>query len=522
MSTPRSKTVPTMWQSVLAATVGIGIGLFLSYGLPKDSLEGTTLAGSLPKINNITKNFKMPHVDLIPKLAKKKNILLMGVDSNGRKSNRFENCRSDTMVVASLDPIDGKVGLMSIPRDSRVRIPNRDGLEKINSAHALGGPDLAVKTVEEVFGIPIDNYIVIDTTGLKSLFEAIGPVEVLVEKRMVYRDRAARLNIDLEPGKHMLDAHQVEEYLRFRHDQRGDLGRIERQQWFLRQAVAKVKEPAFLLKLPKLLEFAKDYVVTDMGVNELTELFGFGKDIKSQQVETAMLPGDARTVNGGSYWIPDPARAALVISQLTGHSPSVRQIALGTQSKRVALAEAREEPIRDDLDFVEPQAQQQQEYVETSSDSDRASDKLQDALAEAYNDKRPYGVVIRYPKGGEETAKDFQKALESEGFTVRYLVRAKVTDCQHETITLTSFRANKQLAQGLREKFPSMANWALVVNPEYRTRTDLTIQLSPETSPLLPPETVRAEFDYGISDIINGEVKAGKLYNKPSIGLPRS
>ena len=87
----------------------------------------------------------------------------MGVDSNGRDTERFTGCRSDTMMIASLDPASGKASLVSLPRDSRVRIAENHGVDKINAAHALGGPELAVKTVSEDFGVPIDHYVLSST-----------------------------------------------------------------------------------------------------------------------------------------------------------------------------------------------------------------------------------------------------------------------------------------------------------------------------------------------------------------------
>ena len=485
----------------MAAVMGIGVGLLLS----QNSQHGAeSLVSSVPgtsssdaRVQKTSKGlFELPQVNLVPRLSRRKNILLMGVDSNGRNAKRFEHTRSDTMILANLDPVEGKVGLLSIPRDSRVRISGQESLDKINSAHALGGPELAVKTVEDDFGITIDNYMVIDTQGLKNVFEMIGPVEVLVEKRMRYRDRASGLTIDLEPGKQMLDAGQVEQYLRFRHDAKGDIGRVERQQWFLRQALRKMREPSFLLKLPKVLEFTNEYVVTDLSVGDLTELFGFAKDLKAHQVETAMLPGEARMISGGSYWVPDPEATAVVINRLTGCSPSVYHIANAT--RRGGIGEEDDDGTLSYASFG-------------LSDNDQ-----EDSLERA---SRPMSVSIKYPKGQEETAKDFAIALEKQGYSVRSRVRINQSDCQHETITLSSFRADRSTVDELKKHFPDLKSWAIVMNPTNHTRIDLTLNLSPDTIPLLPPTTVQADFD--LSDIINGEVKAGKL-RKPFLSSPRS
>src|SRR5439155_16504002 len=150
-----------------------------------------------------------------------------------------------------------------------------------------------------------------------------GPVEVLVEKSMKYRDRAGHLDVDLKPGLQVLDPVQAEEYVRFRHDAMGDIGRIERQQWFLRQVAHKMKEPQVLLKLPQLVSFVHDYVETDLSVEDMARLFSFLKDFDPKQVETAMLPGTPATIGGCSYWLHDPAATQIVFTKMLGFTPAL-------------------------------------------------------------------------------------------------------------------------------------------------------------------------------------------------------
>jgi cell envelope-related function transcriptional attenuator common domain len=506
LSAPNNN-VPNSWQILIAAVAGVSIGLYMSYGFgqPKMATSGPASA-RLPAASSQQPK-QMMTLNLLPQLEHRTNLLLMGVDSNGRNTQRFLGTRSDTMIIASLDPVTHKVGMLSIPRDSRVKIPEHRGMDKINSAHSLGGPELAVKTVEAVFGIPIDNYVVIDTQGIKSVCEIVGPIKVLVEKRMKYRDRAGKLNVDLEPGWQELTAAQCEEYVRFRHDQKGDIGRIERQQWFLRQAMQKLKDPSVFLKIPDIIKFKNEYIVTDLDVKTMTALAAFGKELKSTDITTAALPGEASTIHGGSYWIPDPEATAFVVERLTGVRPSVSQIAYGTSPQEPVVDVAYE---NDQFGMGPAQATQA-----------ISNDTLQAKWAESATSERPFGIVIRYPKGQEETAHDFQSALEDAGYNVRGLVRCKDAECQHESITLSSFRADEQLCNALKQRFPELSTWAVTLNPVARNRVDLTLQLSPETVPLPPHETVSADFDYGISDIINGEVKPGKN-SAPDLELPRS
>lgn len=499
MTNPRSSNV-TSAQILVAAILGVGIGLGVSYQLDNQGLRTKitpAVKASIKRFSNTSFKQLAAEVSPFPKLEGRTNILLMGVDSNGKKAKRFLNTRSDTMILASIDPETKKVGLISIPRDSRVRIADRKGLDKINSAHALGGPELAKKTVEQLLGVPIDHYVVIDTQGLKSVCEIVGPIEVLVEKRMRYRDRASGLNIDLEPGLQKLSAAQVEEYCRFRHDQNGDLGRIERQQWFLRQASHKFKEPSVVLKLPEIIKFANEYVVTDLSLNDMMTLFGFAKDLKENQIETAMLPGEARMIKGGSYYVPDPEGVALILQRFTGTTPSVSTIAANTMSEREAQEAVSEEGY---------------ENYDLSSDAAQGptNDTLQAAWASSCADTRPIRLIIRYPMGQEQTSKDFAESLTDAGYNVISRVRCKTSECAHQQIVLNSFRADQNMTTSLKSRFPELTEFPIVLNPLTKTRIDATIQISPDTIPLMPHETAAGQFDYDVSDI-NGEVKASKF-----------
>src|SRR5271167_2924051 len=122
----------TMWQVLLAATLGICIGVLLN-SIGRENLlrqEYNELLTSLEewtKFKNVQSAMQkgmdsVSKISLVPQLDKRMNLLLMGVDSNGKHTQRFLNTRSDTMILVSADPTTKTVGMVSIPRDSRVRI----------------------------------------------------------------------------------------------------------------------------------------------------------------------------------------------------------------------------------------------------------------------------------------------------------------------------------------------------------------------------------------------------------------
>ncbi|MBV8339252.1 MAG: LCP family protein, partial [Candidatus Eremiobacteraeota bacterium] len=136
---------------------------------------------------------------------------------------------SDAVVLAHLDLDRPTITLVSVPRDTWVHIPGH-GHNKINAAIGLGGPQLTAKVVSALTGAPIDATMVVQPEGAKQLVDAIGGLNVNVEKDMDYDDNYGNLHIHLKKGEHYLTGGQVAGYIRFRHDPEGDYGRMRRQQ----------------------------------------------------------------------------------------------------------------------------------------------------------------------------------------------------------------------------------------------------------------------------------------------------
>jgi polyisoprenyl-teichoic acid--peptidoglycan teichoic acid transferase len=419
--------------------VSAGFGFLMFTGKPHNAALSNSLTTNGQVLTaQAVQNPASIFSGVLPSLDQRTTILLMGVDSNGKDCERWVGTRSDTMILLNLDPHAHRVSVVSIPRDTKVKVANNHGTNKINAAHALGGPQLAVATIRESFGVPIDHYVGIDTSGLKKLFEELGPVEVYVEKAMKYRDRAGHLNVDLQPGRQVLDPVQAEEYVRFRHDAMGDIGRIERQQWFLRQVAHKVKEPQVLLKLPALVSFMNDYVETDLAVDDMARIYSFLKDFDPKQVETAMLPGTPATIGGCSYWVHDPDASQIVFSKLLGVAPQIDLAA----------------------------------YDETA----------EPAIVPVVDTTKPLSVAIKYPRGAEEVARRMETLLTNSGFDVRYKWQVASSDCSHSQIVENSGRPDAQTIAGIYRDIPDLAGWPVVLSVQSRPDTDLTLVISPESS----------------------------------------
>ncbi len=210
------------------------------------------------------------------------NILLLGLDySYSDRHQVVDSSRSDTIMLAQIDPVEGKINLISIPRDTLVEIPGY-GNDKINAAFAYGHQDLTKKTVSQLLGIHIDKYVLINPAGIVSLVDSLGGLKMYVEKDMYYNDNWGRLNINLKKGPQKLNGRQVQGYIRFRHDALGDISRVERQQEFLKALFKKIASPAALVRLPWIMGALREVIVTDIRVKDLLVIANFARMINPE------------------------------------------------------------------------------------------------------------------------------------------------------------------------------------------------------------------------------------------------
>jgi LCP family protein required for cell wall assembly len=252
----------------------------------------------------------------VPFAPRRQNILLLGVDSNGDGADLWQGTRSDTIMVVNIDPKTHSLKAISIPRDSKVYLPDNKGVQKINSAHALGGVNLVKKTLKETFGIRIDKYIIVHDDAVEKVVDALDGIPIYVEKRMYYNDNAGHLHIDLEKGNTVLNGKQAVGYLRYRKDGLGDIGRTQRQQWFMKSLFERLHSPQIITKIPEVLNVLNTYVKTDMSFYELSQYAAMARSIDKNKVEIATLPGAPNQKGYISYWILDPVKTQEVINRM--------------------------------------------------------------------------------------------------------------------------------------------------------------------------------------------------------------
>jgi len=214
---------------------------------------------------------------------------------------------SDTLLLLRFDPESQKLNVVSIPRDTKTYVEGV-GETKINSANYYGGPALTAKTVSNLLaGVPIDRFVRVNVQGVEKLIDALGGVTVYIPKDMKYTDHSQHLYIDLKKGIQHLNGDQVVQFLRFRHDELGDIGRVQRQQVLMRALVEQVLQPKTVLRAKDILSVVQSNVDTNLSMDELVAVAGSASQMKRSQVQMLMLPGD---FNGDgrehiSYWLPD-------------------------------------------------------------------------------------------------------------------------------------------------------------------------------------------------------------------------
>ena len=252
--------------------------------------------------------------DGLLKVKDKTTIMIMGVDERDDDVGR-----SDTLMIATIDPKKDQAALLSIPRDTRVKIKGH-GYDKINAAYAYGGHKLTESTVEGLLGVDVEHYIMINTKSFQKIIDAIGGIDIDVEKRMYYEDPwddDGGLVINLRPGMQHMDGKTAMTYVRFR-DEEGDIGRIKRQQKFMKACMDKIVSPSIIPKLPAVISEVMDSIKTDLSMRQLLEFAGTLKSAQKNGLKTEMVPGHPLYINGVSYWIPNISELRTTIAETLG------------------------------------------------------------------------------------------------------------------------------------------------------------------------------------------------------------
>ncbi|WP_454192568.1 LCP family protein [Paenibacillus sp. Marseille-Q7038] len=278
------KTKRTVW--MVLAVIVVTAALFAVYYF-------TSVVNQLQDLNKEGENSPFYNVEKVdqeitpdpPKWEGKEpvNILLMGVDARGLTEGEVP--RSDTMLVASLNPVSKKISLFSLLRDTYTDIPGY-GRDRLNTA-ITHGPNVAMQAAGDLLGIPIQYYLYTDFQGFIELVDAVGGVDFEVEKDMKYTSKADKheYDIDLKQGMQHLDGEKALMYVRFRHDALSDFSRTERQRELLKAIADKMQTTTSIAKLPSILNEVNPYIDTNLTLNDMWKLASVGYQSSMQGSE---------------------------------------------------------------------------------------------------------------------------------------------------------------------------------------------------------------------------------------------
>ncbi|UII55631.1 LCP family protein [Cytobacillus spongiae] len=283
----RKRIVAWILLPILVLTISATV-----YGAFLYSKAESVMDESYTPIERDTKRTEVdPKVDNI-------SILMIGVDDSDTRAE--VNSRSDALMVATFNKKAKSVKLLSIPRDSLVYIPSEDIEDKINHAHAFGGPASTIETVEELLEIPIDYYVKVNFNAFIDIVDALDGIKVEVPYAINEFDSKDNRNaISLQPGLQVLDGEEALALARTRH-QDNDIMRGERQQEILKAIVDKAISANSITKYADVIDAIGENMQTDLSFSQMKSFFDYATAGSSLQIDSIKIDGEDLWIDNGN------------------------------------------------------------------------------------------------------------------------------------------------------------------------------------------------------------------------------
>ncbi len=255
------------------------------------------------------------------------NIVIFGMDQ--------EKLRSDVIILCSLNTTRNKVTLISVPRDTRIKLNEAMYTEfqrkypvnrfvKVNAIHNYAGRQkggqYALIALQELLGLSIDNYIKVNIESFRKIVDLVGGVEMDIPQDMVHSDIDQDLFINIKKGKQRLNGVQAEHAVRYRADYfHGDLDRINFQQKFMKAFLKELLKVSNFLKINEFIRIVYENVETDLKFADFMRFITYLPWLKSENIRMKILPGGGKYIDGVSYFIFD-RQAFLKMKEVLGGS----------------------------------------------------------------------------------------------------------------------------------------------------------------------------------------------------------
>ena len=254
-------------------------------------------------------------------------VLLMGVSTDQEGVSL-----TDTIMIASYNPNSQRAVLVSVPRDSftGTNVKRAKASDKINAIYNLTkDPMETVDAVNELTGLDLKYYAIVQTEALIELVDALGPIEYNVPIDMDYDDPTQDLHIHLDAGVQQIDGEKAEQLLRFRKNNNGttfpteygdnDIGRMRNQREFITAVVQQTVKLENITKLGSILDIASRNLITNVDFNALKDYLPYAVEFSTENLLTESLPGevpDLSKTNGVSIFVVDEGETKQMIKEL--------------------------------------------------------------------------------------------------------------------------------------------------------------------------------------------------------------
>jgi LCP family protein required for cell wall assembly len=242
------------------------------------------------------------------------NILFLGIDKTEERESWRGTYRTDTIAIARINLDTKQIKILNIPRDTYTFIPIENKKDKINHAYAYGSfqgnaVKASIDAVSKFTGNKIDYYFLMDMEPIPSIVDEIGGVRLDVEIDM--KDHGA----DLSKGLQTLNGKQAFDYIHWRYSAGGDIDRIKRQQKFMSTLLKQQRDSGKILETLDIVLKHKDSIQTDLSLKQMIGLAKFIKDVPEGGVSYLTLSGEAKMIEGISYWVPNEKETAELFTE---------------------------------------------------------------------------------------------------------------------------------------------------------------------------------------------------------------
>jgi polyisoprenyl-teichoic acid--peptidoglycan teichoic acid transferase len=280
----------------------IGAGSIFAYNIYSETKKATGKIYEALDLSKI-KSYREEEIEI------KKDpmtILLVGIEDQYHDIGR-----SDVIMLLTVNPVTEKVYVLSIPRDTRVYIPEAGHKDKITHSYSYGGIESTISAVNELIDVPIDYYITTNFEGFEDIVDSLGGITVDVPFTFKAQLTGSLKNYTFHKGKMKLNGNQALAYVRMRKsDPKGDLGRNERQKQVIKAIIDKSASISSLPKLDDIIENLGDNVRTNIPPSDLFAFIHLYSKMKDANIENLHLEGYDDTINGVYYYIPDEQSVA--------------------------------------------------------------------------------------------------------------------------------------------------------------------------------------------------------------------